>query len=34
MRSMSDMGVPSNRLGVSSVTDPSIGSTEVRVYVR
>jgi hypothetical protein len=34
MRAMSDMGVPSNRLGVSSTTDPSIGSTEVRVYVR
>jgi hypothetical protein len=34
MRSMSDMGVPGNRLGISSVTDPSIGSTEVRVYVR
>lgn len=34
MRSMSDMGVPSNRLGISSTTDPGVGSTEVRVYVR
>jgi hypothetical protein len=34
MRSMSDMGVPSNRLGVSSTTDPGASSTEVRVYVR
>lgn len=34
MRSMSDMGVPSNRLGISSTTDPGASSTEVRVYVR
>jgi hypothetical protein len=34
MRSMTDMGVPATRLSVSSTTDPSIGSSEVRVYVR
>lgn len=34
MRSMTDMGVPATRLGVSSTTDPSIGASEVRVYVR
>jgi hypothetical protein len=34
MRSMSDMGVPGTRLGISSTTDPSASSTEVRVYVR
>lgn len=34
MRSMSDMGVPSSRLAVSSTTDPTSSSTEVRVYVR
>lgn len=34
MRSLSDMGVPAARLGLSSSTDPSIGTTEVRVYVR
>jgi hypothetical protein len=34
MRSMSDMGVPANRLAVSSTTDPTASSTEVRVYVR
>lgn len=33
-RAMGDMGVPSNRIGVSSTTDPSAGYTEVRVYVR
>jgi hypothetical protein len=34
MRSMTDMGVPATRLSVSSTTDPSIGASEVRVYVR
>ena len=34
MRSMTDMGVPATRLAVSSTTDPSIGASEVRVYVR
>jgi hypothetical protein len=34
MRSMTDMGVPATRLSVSSTTDPAIGSSEVRVYVR
>jgi hypothetical protein len=34
VRSLSDMGVPSNRLNMSSSTDPGIGASEVRVYVR
>jgi hypothetical protein len=34
MRSMTDMGVPATRLGLSSATDPSIADTEVRVYIR
>jgi hypothetical protein len=34
MRSMTDMGVPASRLGLSSATDPSISASEVRVYVR
>jgi len=34
MRSMTDMGVPATRLGISSATDPSITNSEVRVYVR
>ena len=34
MRSMTDMGVPATRLGLSSATDPSITDSEVRVYVR
>jgi hypothetical protein len=34
MRSMTDMGVPATRLGISSATDPSITSSEVRVFVR
>ena len=34
MRSMTDMGVPATRLSVSSTTDPGVGSSEVRVYVR
>jgi hypothetical protein len=34
MRSMTDMGVPATRLGISSATDPSVSSSEVRVYVR
>jgi hypothetical protein len=33
LRSMTDMGVPPARLGVSSATDPAIGASEVRVYV-
>lgn len=34
MRSMMDMGVPANRIGLSATTDPSAGSVEIRVYVR
>ena len=34
MRSMTDMGVPAARLSISSATDPTAGSSEVRVYVR
>ena len=34
VRSLSDMGVPANRLDLSSSTDPVIGASEVRVYVR
>jgi len=34
MRSMTDMGVPATRLGLSSATDPSVSDTEVRVYIR
>jgi hypothetical protein len=34
MRSMTDMGVPATRLGISSATDPSISASEVRVFVR
>ncbi len=33
-RSMTDMGVPATRLAVSSSTDPGIGASEVRVFVR
>lgn len=34
LRSMSDMGVPANRLALSSTTDPGVQSGEVRVYLR
>src|SRR6202012_3247794 len=34
MRSMTDMGVPATRLGLSSATDPSVTDSEVRVYIR
>jgi len=34
VRSLSDMGVPASRLDLSSSTDPGIGASEVRVYVR
>ena len=34
MRSMTDMGVPATRLGISSATDPGASSAEVRVYIR
>ena len=34
LRSMTDMGVPASRLAVASATDPAIGASEVRVYVR
>ncbi len=34
LRSMTDMGVPASRLAVASSTDPSVASTEVRVFVR
>jgi hypothetical protein len=34
VRSLSDMGVPANHMNMSSSTDPGIGASEVRVYVR
>lgn len=34
LRSMTDMGVPSTRLSISSTTDPNARAAEVRVYVR
>lgn len=34
MRTMTDMGVPASRLGISSSTDPGISASEVRVFVR
>ena len=34
MRTMTEMGVPATRMGVSSSTDPGISASEVRVYVR
>lgn len=34
LRSMSDMGVPANRLALSSTTDPGVQAGEVRVYMR
>ena len=34
MRSMTDMGVPSTRIGVASATDPGAADSEVRVFVR
>lgn len=34
MRSMTDMGVPPSRLAVASQTDPSVATSEVRVFVR
>ncbi len=34
LRSMTDMGVPATRLAVSSATDPGLGATEVRVFIR
>lgn len=34
LRSMSDMGVPANRLQLASTTDPGVHSGEVRVYMR
>lgn len=34
VRSLSDMGVPANHLNMSSSTDPGVGASEVRVYVR
>jgi len=33
LRTMTDMGVPASRLGISSATDPSITASEVRVFV-
>jgi hypothetical protein len=32
LKSMTDMGVPAARVGISSSTDPAVTSTEVRVY--
>jgi len=34
MRSMTDMGVPAARMGLSSSTDPGVSASEVRVFVR
>jgi hypothetical protein len=34
MRTMGEMGVPATRIAASSSTDPSVTSSEVRVYVR
>src|SRR3974390_701279 len=34
LRSLTDMGVPANRLDLSSSTDPRVSASEVRVYVR
>ncbi|HTK79533.1 MAG TPA: hypothetical protein VL286_03755 [Rhizomicrobium sp.] len=34
MRSMSSMGVPAARMEISSATDPSISTSEVRVFAR
>jgi hypothetical protein len=34
MRSMSDMGVPESRMGLSSASDARVASSEVRVFVR
>ena len=34
LRSLTDMGVPANRLALSSSTDPGLSASEVRVYVR
>lgn len=34
LRTMSDMGVPGTRMSVSSITDPNVKNSEVRVYVR
>lgn len=34
MRTMGAMGVPAARMEVSAATDPAIGSSEVRVYVK
>jgi len=34
MRSMTDMGVPAARMGLSSSTDPAVSTSEVRVFVR
>jgi hypothetical protein len=33
LRTMTDMGVPASRLGISSSTDPTITASEVRVFV-
>jgi hypothetical protein len=33
LRTMTDMGVPASRLGISSSTDPTISASEVRVFV-
>ena len=34
MRTMGEMGVPATRIATSSSTDPSVTTSEVRVYVR
>ncbi|MGO8712505.1 MAG: hypothetical protein ACLQUZ_10700 [Rhizomicrobium sp.] len=34
LRSLTDMGIPATRLDLSSMTDPNIATSEVRVYVR
>jgi hypothetical protein len=34
MRTMGSMGVPATRMDVSAATDPGVGTSEVRVYVK
>jgi hypothetical protein len=34
MRSMGEMGVPATRMSATSASDPTIASTEVRVFVK
>jgi hypothetical protein len=34
MKTMTEMGVPAARMDISSATDPSIHTSEVRVFLR